>query len=261
MDCTLVFNWIEIGLQISLLLFLTELWSVMIIGFSQNYLLVDGSPIFKAYIDCLSMLCVKLNLKRYPPVFHTWFYQTTVLQNKVLIGTSLPKVCLELPHTIQVSVDIVNEWLVEWQNISWDDFHTFVSGQLKKLYSTWSQFEQVWQCCFRTNLWQSNSFCNFLLGVWQRFRCLHCKNNQLHCKNNQKQCCVSYSWVLVIFLSQWTTHVLCWTYLMIPYKNNPLFSFSLAMIRAVWRNCTWFANSMVVMVFLDRVIQSDPWHY
>ena len=155
-------------------------------------------------------------------------------------------------------------WYCKWMvggMAKWDDFHTFVSGQLKTLYSTWSQFEQVWQCCVRTNLWQSNSFCNFLLGVWQRFRCLHCKNNQLHCKNNQKQCCVSYSWVLVIFLSQWTTHVLCWTYLMIPYKNNPLFSFSLAMIRAVWRNCTWFANSMVVMVFLDRVIQSDPRHY
>ena len=102
--------------------------------FSRDYLPVNDSPIFEPYIDWLSMLCMKLSVKIYPSVLHdTWFYEQTVLRNKVLIGSSLPKMYLELPRTMHVpSVENDQDEMVEWEHISWDDFHTFVSGQLKK---------------------------------------------------------------------------------------------------------------------------------
>ena len=99
--------------------------------FSREYLMVDGAPIFEAYMDWLSMLCMKLHMKIYPPISHTYFYQDILLRNKVLTGSSLPKVYLYFPRSMIVSAaEVINDRVVEWHNLSWDEFHTFVLGQL-----------------------------------------------------------------------------------------------------------------------------------
>ena len=99
--------------------------------FSREYLMVDGAPIFEAYMDWLSKLCMKLHMKIYPPISHTYFYQDILLRNKVLTGSSLPKVYLYFPRSMIViaMIKLLNGIIslgMSFIHLFWDNCITIV---------------------------------------------------------------------------------------------------------------------------------------